>query len=54
MILFLRCELLREWKRQYGLEATYANLLKACVETSNAEAARKIFEVLNGKFFSYR
>ena len=47
-LLAIRSELLRAWKDQNGLNATYANLLKACVQTNNADAANTIVELLKG------
>ena len=48
VILSTRLELLREWKKQYGENATYSQLLKACVDTNNASAAATIVHLLNG------
>ena len=44
-----RSELLREWKRQEDHMATYAKLLRACVESFNAEAANSIIQLINGE-----
>ena len=46
-----RSGLIREWKREHGPEATYEELLKACVETNHAEAAECIVTLLNCKIF---
>lgn len=45
-----RSELLRVWKKENGSNATYENLLKACVQTNNAEAANTIVELLKGNY----
>ena len=55
----LRCflwlgERLHIWKRNFGVKATYAKLLKACVESTNAEAADAIVDVLNGKCSEFK
>lgn len=45
----IRSELLRVWKKQYGMRATYKALLKACVSTHNHDAADiKIIKLLGG------
>ncbi len=41
-----RPEMLRVWKRKTG-KATYARLLRACVDTDNKNSAEKIIELLN-------
>ena len=41
--------MLRAWKNQTA-EATYAVLLKACVNTNNKDAAQKIADLLKGKY----
>ncbi len=38
--------MLRVWKRNTG-QATYAKLLRACVDTSNKDGAQKIVDLLN-------
>ena len=48
-----RSELLRAWKRQNGLNATYEKLLEACVATYNADAAETIIQLLNGKHLHF-
>ena len=48
-----RADLLREWRTDNGLKATYKALLEACVKTTNGDAADRIVEYLNGKYYSF-
>ena len=40
---------LRVWKQEHGTRATYAELLKACVETNNSDSAEVIVTLLNSE-----